>query len=169
MAINRERRRPQRYPDELRERAVRMVFEVCEQTGEMHGVIARVARELGIGAESLRNWVARAEIDSGARAGTSSARGIQLEPAQQVLGEDAAERPYPVRRHLGERHPGQPDVLEGLDVFFDMGMGAVGGFDSDGIAALVGEHDLETEPVEVPQPHLRARMSTLAAHDRPCP
>jgi putative transposase len=73
MAGTRQRRRPQKYPAELRERAVRMVFEVREQTGEKYGVITRVARELGIGTESLGNWVSQAEIDSGRRAGTSSA------------------------------------------------------------------------------------------------
>ncbi|GIU90319.1 MAG: transposase [Acidimicrobiia bacterium] len=72
MAGTRGRRKPQRYPEELRERAVRMVFEVREQTGEKHGVITRVARELGIGTESLRSWVNQAEIDAGRRAGTSS-------------------------------------------------------------------------------------------------
>ncbi|MGH9031131.1 MAG: transposase [Acidimicrobiia bacterium] len=73
MAESKQRRRPQKYPEELRERAVRMVFEVREQTGEKHGVITRVARDLGVGTESLRNWVRQAEIDSGRRAGTSSA------------------------------------------------------------------------------------------------
>jgi transposase-like protein len=58
--------------DELRERAVRMVFEVRRETGESHGVITRVARDLGVGAESLRGWVSRAEIDSGNRPGTST-------------------------------------------------------------------------------------------------
>ena len=66
------RRKPQKYPDELRERAVRMVQEIRRETGESHGVITRVARELGVGTESLRGWVNRAEIDSGKRPGTST-------------------------------------------------------------------------------------------------
>lgn len=37
------------------------------------GVVTRVARQLGIGTESLRNWLKQAEIDSGRQAGTSSA------------------------------------------------------------------------------------------------
>ena len=36
MATTGARRRPQKYPDELRERAVRMVLEIRE-TGEKHG------------------------------------------------------------------------------------------------------------------------------------
>lgn len=67
------RRRPQKYPDELRERAVRMVLEIREQTGERHGAVTRVAKELGVGTESLRQWVNRAEVDSGRRPGTSTA------------------------------------------------------------------------------------------------
>jgi transposase len=39
-----------RYPPELRERAVRMVLETMEQTGQRVGVITRIARQLGIGA-----------------------------------------------------------------------------------------------------------------------
>ena len=66
------RRRPQKYPDELRERAVRMVQEVRRETGENHGVISRVANDLGVGVESLRQWVNRADTDSGRRAGTTS-------------------------------------------------------------------------------------------------
>ena len=67
------RRRPQKYPDELRERAVRMVQEIRRETGETHGVISRVAKDLGVGVESLRQWVNRAEVDSGNRPGTSTA------------------------------------------------------------------------------------------------
>ena len=72
MARTGQRRKPQKYPDELRERAVRMVLDIREQTGDSHGVVTRVARELGIGAESLRGWVNQAEVDSGRWPGTST-------------------------------------------------------------------------------------------------
>jgi transposase len=61
-----------RYPPELRERAVRMVFETIEAEGQSFGVITRIARQLGIGSESLRNWVRQAEVDGGLRPGTST-------------------------------------------------------------------------------------------------
>jgi transposase len=62
-----------KYPDEIRPRAVRMVFEVCKQTGDTRGVIARVARQLGVGAETLRLWVRKAEVDEGLRPGLATA------------------------------------------------------------------------------------------------
>ncbi len=88
MASTGGRRRPQKYPDELRERAVKMVLEVRHQTGEKHGAVTRVAKELGVGPESLRQWVNRAEIDSGRRPGTSTAdaqRIAQLERENREL------------------------------------------------------------------------------------
>ena len=71
-----------RYPPELRERAVRMVLETIQQTGERHGVIARVADQLGINRETLRNWARQAEVDAGQRPGVTTAeqqRVLELE------------------------------------------------------------------------------------------
>ena len=61
-----------RYPPELKEQAVRMVHEAIEQSGESFGVITRIARQLGIGSESLRTWVRQADIDTGRRAGVTT-------------------------------------------------------------------------------------------------
>jgi transposase len=78
-----------RYPPELRERAVRMAQElIAEQGGQRFGVVTRVARELGIGTESLRGWLKQVEIDSDQRAGTSSvdaARIAELERENRDL------------------------------------------------------------------------------------
>jgi len=48
---------PRKYPDEVRERAVRMVFEIREESGQQQGAIARVADKLGVNRETLRNWI----------------------------------------------------------------------------------------------------------------
>jgi transposase len=51
---------PRKYPDELRERSVRLVFESGRP-------IAHVARDLGVHKEALRQWVRQAEADGGRR------------------------------------------------------------------------------------------------------
>lgn len=69
---------PRKYPLELRERAVRMVFELREQTGEKTGTIARVADQLGVHREALRTWIRQAEVDAGKRPGTTSSDAQRL-------------------------------------------------------------------------------------------
>jgi len=52
--------RSRKYPQELKERAVRTVLESGRP-------IAQVAKDLGIGSESLRAWVRQAQADAGER------------------------------------------------------------------------------------------------------
>ncbi len=61
-----------RYPPGQRERAVRMVVETAAERGSRHGAVTRVAHQLGIGPESLRQWVRQAEIDRGQRGGLTT-------------------------------------------------------------------------------------------------
>ena len=62
-----------RYPEELKERAVRLVLESRDQYASQYAAIESIAAKLGIGsAETLRKWVRKAEVDAGRRAGTTS-------------------------------------------------------------------------------------------------
>ena len=72
-----------RYSAEQKQHAVRMVMALREELGSSAGTVARVARQLGYGEESLRRWVARAEIDAGTRAGVSTAESAELRRLRQ--------------------------------------------------------------------------------------
>ena len=59
-----------KYPDELRQRAIRLVRDAdTEPGGSRKASCRRVGQQLGISPETLRGWVNRDEIDSGDRPG----------------------------------------------------------------------------------------------------
>ena len=67
-----------------------MVLEtIKEQNGERHGVVLRIARQLGIGVETLRHWVNQTEIDGGLRPGMTSSESEALKAAHKEMN-----RPY---------------------------------------------------------------------------
>ena len=61
-----------RYPDELRERAVRMVFEHQGEYPSQWKAIESIAEKLSINHETLRIWVRKAEVDGGQRPGVTT-------------------------------------------------------------------------------------------------
>lgn len=61
-----------RFPVEVRERAVRLVFEHRDEYETKWAAITSIAQKFGCSAETLRGWVRQAEVDGGMLPGTTS-------------------------------------------------------------------------------------------------
>jgi transposase len=70
--------RPGRYPQEVRERAVRMVFEHQAEHSSQWAAITSIAEKFGMTSETLRRWVRTAETDGGRRPGRTTDEREQL-------------------------------------------------------------------------------------------
>ena len=64
--------RNRRYSPEVRERAVRLVFEHESEYESQWAAIGSVASKIGCTAETLRKWVRQAERDTGRRDGMTT-------------------------------------------------------------------------------------------------
>lgn len=69
---------PRKYPEELRERAIRMAVDARRDPAARPGAVRRVGEQLGINPETLRGWVNQAEIDDGHRPGTTTTDALRL-------------------------------------------------------------------------------------------
>jgi len=67
-----------RYSPEVRERAVRLVFEHQGEHASQWAAIGSIANKIGCTPETLRKWVRRAERDQGLRSGMTSSDREQL-------------------------------------------------------------------------------------------
>lgn len=80
--------RPSKYPEELRERAVRMVAEIRPDYGSQWAAITAVAGKLGIGTpETVRTWVRRSEVESGHRVGVTVEQAAELARLKREVAE----------------------------------------------------------------------------------
>jgi len=61
-----------RYSPEVKERAVRLVFEHVKDYESQWSAIMSIASKIGCTPETLRKWVRRAETDQGIRPGLTS-------------------------------------------------------------------------------------------------
>ena len=69
-------RRP--YPLEVRERAVRLVYEWRAARDQDFGGFYEIGEQLGIHGESIRNWLRQGEVDHGVKPGVSTSEKSRL-------------------------------------------------------------------------------------------
>jgi len=72
------------YPQEMKERAVRMVGEIRGNYGNEYAAIKAVAARLGIGSpETVRKWLRRTQVDAGQRPGITSEERAEIKALKQ--------------------------------------------------------------------------------------
>jgi transposase len=76
-----------KYSGEVRERAVRLVFEQQREHASQWAAIQSVAGKLGCTAETLRRWVRQAERDTGQRAGLTTSERDRLKAQEREIFE----------------------------------------------------------------------------------
>lgn len=80
---------PRKYPDELRERAVRLVLEAREQddTLSLNAAVHRIGPRVGVNPDTLRTWAKQVEIDTGRRPGTTTADAAKIRELEAEVRE----------------------------------------------------------------------------------
>ena len=78
---------PKKYPDEMRERAIRLVFDIEQEAGSITAACRRIGEELGINSDTLRGWVKQAQVDSGKRPGTTSGDATRIRQLERENAE----------------------------------------------------------------------------------
>jgi transposase len=84
---------PKKIDEELKARAVRLVREHRAEYPTLTAAVLAVAKQVGVGKESVRRWVAQAEVDAGTRPGVTtegSAEIKRLKAENRRLREDVA-------------------------------------------------------------------------------
>jgi transposase len=76
-----------RYPAEMRERAVRMVFDHQDEYPSQWKAIESISAKLSINHETLRQWVRRAETDEGRRPGLTTDERAKMKELEREVKE----------------------------------------------------------------------------------
>jgi transposase len=78
---------PRQYPKEFRDRDVRLVTESRGDPETGWAAHQVVASRLNVGAETLRKWMRRSEIDAGVRPGVSTADQAKIRRLKKEVSE----------------------------------------------------------------------------------
>lgn len=80
---------PRKYPQELRDRAMRLVAEARREDPELslNAAVVRIGQRVGVNADTLRGWCKQAEIDVGQRPGTTTSDAARIKALESEVRE----------------------------------------------------------------------------------
>jgi transposase-like protein len=76
-----------KYSPEVRERAVRMVFDHADQHASQWAAITSIAAKIGCSTQTLTNWMRQAERDRGQRPGQTSQERERIKELEREVRE----------------------------------------------------------------------------------
>jgi transposase len=80
---------PRKYPQELRERVMRLVQEARREDPELslNQAVVRVGTRVGVNVDTLRGWCKQAAVDAGERPGTSTSDAAKIKQLESEVRE----------------------------------------------------------------------------------
>jgi transposase len=80
---------PRKYPNELRERAQRLVAEAREQEPQLslNQAVLRIGPRVGVKPDTLRGWCKQADVDAGVRPGVTTADAVRIRELERECRE----------------------------------------------------------------------------------
>jgi len=72
-----------RYSPEVRDRAVRMVFDHASEYGSQWETIRSIASKIGCTGETLRTWVRKREVDTGRPGGVPTEERVRIKELER--------------------------------------------------------------------------------------
>ena len=78
---------PRQIPPEYRQRALRMLEKSMPEYETEYAAIRHIGAKLGVGAETLRKWRRRTEVDSGVRPGLTREELVEIGRLKKEVAE----------------------------------------------------------------------------------
>lgn len=80
---------PRKYPQELRDRAMRLVAEARREDPELslNAAVVRIGQRVGVNPDTLRGWCKQAEVDAGQRPGTTTTDATRIKALEAEVRE----------------------------------------------------------------------------------
>ena len=78
-----------KYPNELRERAQRLVVEACAEDPNLslNAAVLRIGPRVGVNPDTLRGWCKQAAVDAGERPGTTTSDAARIKQLEREVKE----------------------------------------------------------------------------------